>query len=111
MQNSERDFEFNGFESPLRPSLFDGLPPFINYVPSNGIDDVTKKPAQYWDVNEVSIEIMKNLVIRKIFDRKSCHYKLISKYLIIIIAEMGSRTIVAFYHGHAELDLGLCFIR
>ena len=55
MQNNERDFEFNGFESPLRPSLFDGLPPFINYVPSNEIDDVTKKSAQYWDVNEVSI--------------------------------------------------------
>ena len=55
MQNSERDFEFNGFESPLRKSLFNGLPPYINYVPSNGISEITKKPPQYWDVNKVSI--------------------------------------------------------
>ena len=55
MQNSERDFEFNGFESPLRQSLFDGLPPYINYVPSNGISNITKKPPQYWNVNKVSI--------------------------------------------------------
>ena len=69
MQNNERDFEYIGFESPLRPSLFDGLPPFINYVPSNGIDNVTKKPALYWDVNKVSICITKYLVIRKTLDR------------------------------------------
>ena len=55
MQNNECDFVYNGFESPLRPSLFDGLPPLINYVPSNGIGDVNQKPPQYWDVNKVSI--------------------------------------------------------
>ena len=54
--------QINGFESPLRPSLFDGVPPFINYVPNQIFGDLKEKPPQYWDFNKVRIQEYSDLV-------------------------------------------------
>lgn len=56
MQDHKNHFEENGFENPLRPSLFNGVPPFINYVPNQIFSDLKEKPPQYWDFNKVRLE-------------------------------------------------------
>ena len=58
MQNYKSCGEANGFEGPLRPSLFDGVPPFINFVPGENLDYEIEKSPQYWDVNEVGKQVV-----------------------------------------------------
>ena len=41
---------------PLRPSLFNGVPPFINYIPESGLHYGGHSMAcgsQYWDEDQV----------------------------------------------------------
>ena len=40
-------------QKPLRRSLFGGIPPFINYVPTGGFTGKTEKGPQYWDETKV----------------------------------------------------------
>jgi hypothetical protein len=44
------------WREPLRPSLFSGVPPFINYVPAFGLHfggHSLECGPQYWDEDEV----------------------------------------------------------
>jgi len=53
---SESDNKTSEAVMPLRPSLFSGVPPFINYIPASGLHFGGHSLAcgpQYWDEDQV----------------------------------------------------------